>query len=71
MLVVAALVLPGVAFAADVTEYRDFLCEPLTPKSEPYTIQCPYVNGLYVEEACVCPDTVTVVTVPPTNASPM
>ena len=71
LLVMAAMVLPGVALAADVTEYRDYICEPLTPESKPYTIECPYVNGILAVETCICQDTIEVVTVPPENASPM
>ncbi len=71
LLMVAAIALPGVALAADLTEFRAYTCEPLTPLSKPYTIECPLVNGEFIEELCVCKDTIEVVTVPPENASPM
>lgn len=71
VLAAAALVLPGTAFAADLSEYQAYVCEPLTPESQPYTIQCPLVNGEFIEEMCVCKDTIEVVTIPPPkNVSP-
>lgn len=77
LLLAAMIALPGIAVAADVAEYRNYVCEPIEQKLTSYRVECPIVDGVILEHLCVCeqdhvlvdPHT-KIVTVPPDNASP-